>query len=266
MRDERRAVRWWEHTQRVVEGAQVVDLVEVLRLPQRGDEPVAGGDPLVDRADDRLQVADLVAPAGRVQPVLAHELLGTHRQAGTGRGALHDEGRHPPDHLGPGEVGQGRHEVGGDVARHRPEEPRAVEQRGDLHDPVADLLPVVPCPPGSQLSANSCSSPRSSSGYISGCGPSRTSTSWPRRSRTSSTTAAATWWNDSSIRPRTIGPGARLRHAGLLTSVATGARRGAAPRRRRGRARPGRGSSGAGSAASARSRSPTARTGPRRPT
>ena len=57
-----------------------------------------------------------------------------------------------------------------------------------------------------------------------------------------------------------------LRHTGLLTSVATGARRGAAPCRRRGRAPPGRGSSGAGSAASARSRSPTARTGPRRPT
>ena len=92
---ERRAVRRWEDPPRVVEGAQVVDLVEVLRLPQRGDEPVAGGDPLVDRADDRLQVADLVAPAGRVQPVLAHELLGTHGQPGAGRRALHDERRHP---------------------------------------------------------------------------------------------------------------------------------------------------------------------------
>ena len=141
VRDQRRAVRRRENPPRVVEGAQVVDLVEVLRLPQRGDEPVASGDPLVHRADDRLQVADLVAPARLVQPVVAHELLRAHGQPGAGRRALHDERRHPLGHLGPGEVGQRGDLVGGHVAGHGPEEPRSVEERGDLARPGRGSAP-----------------------------------------------------------------------------------------------------------------------------
>ena len=218
MRDERRAIRWWEHTQRVVEGAHVVDLVEVLRLPQGGDEPVAGGDPLVDRADDRLQVADLVAPAGRVQPVLAHELLGTHRQAGTWRGALHDEGRHPLDHLGPGEVGQGRH--AGPWGRNSAP-PRRTARRRTAARPPRPGRGSAPSRCRARRAAScrrtAAAPPGRAAGTSPGCGPSRTSTSWPSRSRTSSTTAAATWWNDSSIRPRTIGPGAD----GCVTKVSS---------------------------------------------
>ena len=265
MRDQRRAVRRWEDSPRVVERAQVVDLVEVLRLPERGDEPVARRDPLVHCTDDRLQVADLVAPAHLVQPVVPHELLRAHGQPGAGGGALHDERRHPPDHLGPGQVRQCRHQLGRDVAGHRPEEPRARRTGGRPPPPGRGSAPSRRrARRAASCRRTAAARPVREAGTSRGCGPSRTSTPVAE--------AQQDLLHDrrGDLVERLVDPaqhdGARLRHAALLTSVATGVRRGGRPRRHRDRARATRGWSGGGSAASARSPAPRSGTASRTPT